>query len=198
VAGRSSVDEDIIDQVGLVGFKSGGVGLSLLYDSRDNDFKPSKGLFLNANNIGYREAIAGDQNFDIYRLDTRYFIPHGHKHVLGIRQRNQWASVDTPTGAFSPVQIRGYTPGEFLAQYMSSLEVEERLSIGEKWTSTIFTGVAVLYGDGSEVLSNQYFPTFGLGIQYIVKPKEGLVLNLEAAKGRSEDQAVYLKMGYSF
>src|SRR4051812_8548745 len=46
VAGRSAVDEEIVDTVGLVGFKSGGLGLSALYDSRDNDFKPSKGLFL--------------------------------------------------------------------------------------------------------------------------------------------------------
>lgn len=196
LAGKNTTDEEMIDNLGLVGFKSGGIGLSLLHDSRDNDFKPMKGWFLNANNIAYREAIAGSNDFDIYRMDFRYFIPH-NDNVLGIRQRNQW-SHDAPPGAFSPIQLRGYNPGEFLAQYMSSIEIEERLTLHRKWTSTFFTGVGYLYGDGSRTLSNKYFPAAGLGIQYIIKPKEGMVANLEFAKGRSDNHGLYLKMGYSF
>ncbi len=197
LVGKSQADDEILDNLGLVGYKSGGVGLSLLYDTRDNDFKPMNGGYMNANNISYREALGGKSNFDIYRLDLRYFLAHGKGSVLAFRQRNQW-SVNAPPGAYSPVYLRGYTPGEFLAQNMSSVEVEERLYIAERWTSTFFAGFALLYGDGSSALENTDFPSVGLGIQYILMPKQGMVANLEGAMGRDEDRGLYLKMGYAF
>jgi outer membrane protein assembly factor BamA len=197
LVGKSEADDTMLDNLGLVGYKSGGLGFSILYDSRDNDFKTTKGWYLNANSISYREAIAGDANFDIYRSDIRYFIPHGNNNVLGFRQRNQW-SVDAPPGAYSPIYLRGYTPGEFLAQNMSSLEIEERLFVAERWTANLFAGIAFLYGDGSSTLSDDSFPSAGLGIQYILKPKEGMVANLEYAQGQDDSHGLYLNMGYSF
>jgi hypothetical protein len=35
-------------------------------------------------------------------------------------------------------------------------------------------------------------------VQYILKPKEGIVLNLEYAAGEDGNYGVYLKMGYAF
>jgi len=35
-------------------------------------------------------------------------------------------------------------------------------------------------------------------VQYIVKAKEGIVLNLEYAQGKAGNYGVYLKMGYAY
>jgi hypothetical protein len=35
-------------------------------------------------------------------------------------------------------------------------------------------------------------------IQYVLKPKAGIVVNLEYAAGKSGNYGVYLKMGYGF
>jgi hypothetical protein len=39
---------------------------------------------------------------------------------------------------------------------------------------------------------------WGAGVQYILKPKEGMVLNLEYAEGKDNSYGIYLKLGYSF
>ena len=198
MVGDSAFDDQMLDVLGLQGFKSAGLGLSAYFDSRDDENSPQRGAMVNLNNIAYREWLAGENDFDVYRADLRGYFSHGDGHVFAVRQFNQLTS-DAPPSAFAPVQLRGYKMGQYLGEYMSSIEVEERLRLGERWTSTFFAGVAVLYGDtptgaGEEDL----FPSVGAGIQYLLKKKEGIVINLEAAMGEDDNYGVYIKLGYAF
>jgi hypothetical protein len=196
--GQSAFDDQVLDILGLQGFKSGGVGVSIYHDSRDNENSPHEGVLMNLNNIAYRDWIAGANNFDVYRLDTRIFLPHGDDNVFAIRQFNQLTS-NAPPAAFAPVQLRGYKMGQYLAEYMSSIEVEERLHLGERWTSTFFAGLAVLYGGNpTGADSGDLFPSVGAGVQYVMKKKEGIVINLESAFGKDDNFGVYIKLGYGW
>ncbi len=197
VYGQTALDDDVLNTLGLTGFESGGVGLVALHDSRDILDKPSKGWLLNFNNVAYREAISGDNDFDVYRLDYRHFWSHGDGNVIAVRQSNQW-TVDAPPSANAPVMLRGYTIGEYLGQNMSSLEVEERYKFAERWTATIFAGGACLYGDGKTCESDNLYPSYGAGIQYLLKPQQGIVANLEYAEGKDGNNAVIFKMGYAW
>jgi hypothetical protein len=198
LAGQNAFDEQVLDTLGLQGFTSGGVGVNLYHDSRDNENSPTSGWFLNANNVAYRDWIAGSEDFDVYRVDFRGFLGHGEGNVLAARQFNQFTA-GAPPAALAPVQLRGYTMGEFLGKNMSSLEVEERLRIAERWTSTFFLGIAALYGNGQTVTeSKNLFPGYGLGVQYMIKQKEKIILNLEFAGGKDGNYGIYMKIGYGF
>ena len=105
----------------------------------------------------------------------------------------------TPPSANAPVQLRGYKMGQYLGKNMSSIELEERLRIATRWTATFFAGVACLYGDGKSCTdSENVYPSVGTGIQFVLKTKEGIVANLEYAKGKSDNWGIYLKLGYGF
>lgn len=201
--GQDPFASEILSEMGLVGYTSGGVGLVIQHDSRDNDFKATKGWFLNINNMAYLENLGGEQDFDIYRVDYRAYWGHGDGNVFALRSRHQFSS-DAPAGAYSPIYLRGYTPGENLAQHMSSIEFEERFKLAERWTATVFAGVACLYGDSTsgERLDcgdeSNVYPAWGAGVQYLLKPEEGIVANLEYAMGKEGNSGIYLKMGYSF
>ena len=198
VLGESASDDQILDILGLQGFKSGGLGVSIYYDSRDNESSARKGVLVNVNNIAYRDWLAGSDNFDVYRVETRAFFPHGKGHVLAVRQFNKLTS-DAPPTAFAAVQLRGYKAGQYLGQYMSSLEVEERLRLRERWTGTIFVGVAALYGDNPSGGSfDNPYPDIGAGLQYVLKQKERIVVNLEAALGKDDNYGIYIKLGYAY
>ena len=198
IVGQTALDDDILNTLGLTGFKSGGAGLVVYHDSRDVQDKPSRGWLLNLNNVAYREAIAGSQDFDVYRIDYRGFWTHGNGNVIAVRQSNQW-TVDAPPAAYAPVLLRGYTMGEYLGQNMSSLEVEERYRLAERWTATFFAGVGCLYGDGLSCGdSDNVYPSAGGGVQFLLKPAQGLVANLEYAQGKDGNNAVIFKMGYSW
>ncbi|MGY6037146.1 BamA/TamA family outer membrane protein [Aeromonas sp. AE23HZ002T15] len=203
MTGRDFQSQQILDDLGLEGFTSGGLGLALQHDSRDSDFSATRGWYLNVNNLAYREALGGEENFDIYRVDYRGYWGHGDGHVLAWRSRNQF-SHNAPSGSYSPIYLRGYTPGEYLGQHMSAVEVEERYKLAERWTATAFAGVACLYGDGvnGESLGcgdrDNVYPAWGMGVQYLLKPEAGIVANLEYAMGKDDNSGIYLKMGYSF
>jgi hypothetical protein len=198
IGGETTFDQDVLDILGVRPYKSGGLGVLAYHDSRDSDNMPTRGWVLNLNNMAYRESLGGSEDFDVYRLDTRYFIEHGERNVFAIRQLNHFTD-NAPTQAQAPVQLRGYKLGQYNGEYMSSIEGEERLRLAEKWTATIFAGVACTYG-GGKVCSDSanIYPAAGAGIQYILKPKEGIVMNLEYAQGKAGNYGIYLKMGYAY
>jgi hypothetical protein len=83
---------------------------------------------------------------------------------------------------------------------MSSIEAEERHRLAERWTATLFAGVACLYGAdrGGCSKSDNRFPTVGGGVQYLLKPAQGIVANLEAAVGKDGNKALIFQMGYAW
>ena len=198
VSGETSFDNQVLDLVGVRPYKTGGAGLVGQYDSRDNENSPTQGLLLNLNNIAYQETLGGEASFDVIRADIRYYMPHGEGNVFAIRQLNQF-TFEAPTQVKAPVQLRGYKIGQFNGEYASHIEGEERFRLAEKWTATLFLGIACTYGEGRSCSDDEnLFPAGGGGVQYLLKPKEGIVLNLEYAAGKDENHGVYLKMGYAF
>ena len=168
-----------------------------MHDSRDNEDMPTKGWYSNVNNFAYREALGGASSFDAYRVDFRTFWTHGGGHVLALRQLN-WFTHEAPASAQASVTLRSYKFGQYLAPYMSSLEVEERLSFGPRWGATLFTGAAGLYGEATLPLGRSLYPMFGAGLHFVIKPDARMIVNLEYAQGIEDNRGVYLKLGYAW
>jgi hypothetical protein len=198
IGGESNFDQMVLDTLGVAPYKSGGAGLVAQYDSRDNENSPTQGWFGTVSNMAYRESLGGESDFDVIRADLRYYMPHGSGNVLAFRQLNHFTD-DAPTQVKAAVQLRGYKVGQYNSDYMSSIEVEERYKLAQKWTATLFLGIACVYGGGKNCSdsANQY-PSGGFGLQYVLKPKEGIVLNLEYAQGKDSNSGVLLKMGYAY
>jgi len=198
IGGETTFDQEVLDILGVRPYKSGGLGLVAYHDSRDSDTMPTRGWVLSINNMAYREELGGEDEFDVYRVDFRYFHEHGKGNVFAMRQLNHFTA-NAPTQVKAPVQLRGYKLGQYNGDYMAEIEGEERLRLGEKWTATIFAGIACTYGgDESCSESTNIYPAWGAGIQYVLKPKEGIVMNLEYAQGEGSNYGVYLKMGYAY
>ena len=197
VLGANAEDDLVLETLGVRGFKSAGLGVNLMHDSRDNEDMPTKGWFSNLNNVAYREALGGDDSFDAYRLDLRAFWKHGGGHVLAVRQYN-WLTSDAPSAAQGTVILRSYKQGQYLSPYMSSLEVEERWAFNERWGATLFAGAAELYGDAPVELDRTTYPTIGAGVHFVLKPAERMLVNLEYAQGVGDSRGIYLKLGHAW
>ena len=198
VLGESAQDDFVLETLGVEGFESAALGAVVMHDSRDNQDMPTRGWYLELNNLAYREALGGSASFDAYRADLRGFWRHGGGHVLAFRQFN-WLTSDAPGAAQPTVVLRGYTRGEYLAPYMSSLEAEERLSFGSRWGATLFAGVAGLYGATAAFeSSNGFYPTVGAGVQFVIKPVQRMLVNLEYAHGIEDNRAVLVRFGYGW
>ena len=130
-------------------------------------------------------------------MDLRTFWKHGSGHVLAARQYN-WLTSDAPSAAQATVIIRGYKQGQYLSPYMSSLEVEERLSFNARWGATLFAGAAGLYGEAPVPLDRSIYPTVGAGLHFVIKPKERMNVNLEYAQGIGDSRGVYPRLGHAW
>jgi hypothetical protein len=197
VLGATAEDDLVLETLGIRGFKSAAIGAVVMHDSRNNEDMPTAGWFLNLNNLAYREALGGESSFDAYRVDLRMFWKHGGGHVLAVRQYN-WLTDDAPAAAQATVTLRGYKLGQYLAPYMSSLEVEERLSFTPRWGATLFTGAATLYGEPPVPLERSIYPTVGAGVHFVIKPVQRMLVNLEYAQGIKDNHGVYVKLGYGW
>lgn len=198
VLGESPEDDAILETLGVRGFESAGVGAVIMHDSRDNEDMPTRGWYANVNNAAYREALGGSESYDAYRADVRLFWPHGRANVLAIRQFN-WLTHDAPATGQAAVMLRGYKMGEYLAPYMSSVEVEERWSFNRRWGATLFAGAATLYGESSTTSNlRDWYPSWGAGLHFVLKPEARMLVNLEYADGIEDSRGVYLKFGYAW
>jgi hypothetical protein len=197
VLGATAEDDLALETLGIRGFNSAAIGAVVMHDSRDNEDMPTMGWFLNLNNLAYRQALGGESSFDAYRADLRMFWKHGSGHVLAVRQYN-WLTDEAPSAAQATVNLRGYKLGQYLAPYMSSLEVEERLSFSRRWGATLFTGAATLYGEAPVPLERSVYPNVGAGVHFVIKPIQRMLVNVEYAQGIKDNHGVYVKLGYGW
>ena len=118
IGGETTFDQEVLDILGVRPYKSGGLGLVAYHDSRDSDTMPTRGWVLSINNMAYREELGGEDEFDVYRVDFRYFHAHGKGNVFAMRQLNHFTA-NAPTQVKAPVQLRGYKLGQYNGDYMA-------------------------------------------------------------------------------
>lgn len=196
--GAEGLFADFLQLVGLTGFDSNGLGLVAEYDNRDNVRNPTSGSLFEVNNIAYRESLGGDIDFDVYSMKYSQYIPHGKDNVFSWQVKGRWTH-DAPIGGYSSVDLRGYVRGNYLAPHSTLAQFDERISFTPSWGMSVFGGVSCLYDDVSNCDdSSNLYPTFGLGVIYILKKEAGIVMRAELAKGKSDEYVVYLTMGNPF
>ncbi len=198
VIGADGIFNIILEQIGLTGFKSNGLGLVAEFDSRDNLRNPTTGKHFVAHNVAYRESLGGEESFDSYQLNYTHYWRFGPGHVLASNLRGRWTH-DAPTAGFSSLNMRGYTRGNYLAEHYSHINLDARFHIRGRWGASLFGGVGCLYEkvascDDSDAL----YPMLGGGIIFTLKPEAGIVIRLEYAAGKSDNSAYYLSMGHPF
>ncbi len=196
IVAENALSGEILERLGLTGFDSVGVGLVANYDTRDSQDSPSTGFFGDLNNIAYREGLGGSADFDVYRLTLKQYFSHGRGNVLLWALANHWTR-DAPPAAYATLNLRGYVSGQYLAQNMSSFQVEDRIRMGPSWGFVAFAGVACLYG-GEQSCGNpkDVYWSGGGGLYYVLKAKDKMVATLEVADGEGENRGLYMRFGW--
>ena len=189
---------DILEQIGLTGFNSTAIGVVVEFDDRDNTRNPHRGSHFLAHNLAYREALGGQDSFDVYRADYAHYFALPAQTVLGVQLKGRWTD-DAPLAGYSSVSLRGYTMGNYLDRHYSHIDFDARVPVKGNWGVTAFGGVGCLYGSVSDCGSgDRLYPSIGAGISYLLKSEAGIVVRAEYAHGDADNQAFYLRMGHPF
>ncbi|MCK5881092.1 MAG: hypothetical protein KAG18_04395 [Sinobacterium sp.] len=189
-------------QTGLTGYDSNALGLIVEFDNRDRQRSAHSGHYLLVKNAAYRKSFGGDFSFDTYDFKYTSFYSHHSNHVLVVNLRARLTE-NAPPSSYSSVFTKAYTRGQYLAPHTTSLEVDERIAFSSTWGMSVYGAVACLYGktDNRNLScsdSGNIYPSIAMGAIYTLKPKEGIVIRAEVAKGKGENSGIYLSFGQPF
>ena len=201
--------QGVIDQIGLSGFDATGLGLILQHDTMDNQRDPGNGHLFTLHNLAYRKTFGGESSFDVGLLDLSWYHSLGktwssraaRAPVIAV-QLTARVTDNAPPSGFSSVTLPSYTRGNYLSQHYSHLLIDGRFPITQKFGLVAFGGVGCQFGvdilNRDVSCGDALFPAFGAGVSYMLKEEASLLIRLEFAKGKSDNEAVYLRFGHSF
>ena len=207
--GADRLLEGMLDQIGLSGFDAAGLGLVFQHDTMDNQRDPSSGHLLTLHNFAYREGLGGEASFDVGYADLRWYRTigrfsvgkSGRSPVIAVQVKGRFTA-DAPLSGYSSVNLPGYTMGNYLSRHYSHVLLDARIPLARKLGLVAFGGVGCQFGEdiaGRDLsCSDATFPSIGVGVSYMLKEEASVLIRLEIAKGKSDNEALYLRFGHSF
>ena len=207
--GADGLLDGALNQIGLSGFDATGLGLVFQLDTMDNQRDPSSGHLHTLHNFAYREGLGGETSFDVGYADLRWYRSiervsvgkSGRSPVIAVQLKGRFTA-DAPLSGYSSVNLPGYTMGNYLSRHYSHVLVDARIPLTSKLGLVAFGGVGCQFGEdlaGRDLsCSDATFPAIGVGVSYMLKEEASVLIRLEIAKGKSDNEALYLRFGHSF
>jgi hypothetical protein len=193
-------------------FKMGAIAAVVQYDTRDNIFTPSNGIFAKATMRRFDESFGGNENFWRYGAKVFYFHPLSEKLILGLRIEGEAVNAadgdDIPYVSYPSINIRGIQAMRYQGENMILGEMQVRWEFKERWNLVLFGGSGKVFGEenryefGAGVIEeNVSFadaPSHwagGVGFRYELARKFGLWGGLDFATNEENDFAFYITVG---
>ncbi|MFL6547774.1 MAG: BamA/TamA family outer membrane protein [Povalibacter sp.] len=177
------------------------IRLSGEFDTRDSDLYPRHGHYAELLLSVSREEFSSDDDYEILEMEWNDYIPLTDSQVLAWRIAGKTVDGETPFYAKawfgSGADLRGYTPGRYIADSMISAQAEWRLRTQTRWGFVAFAGVGKVADAIGAIDTDQWLPAAGAGIRF--KLSESLPLNLRADFGWGRDDSTFtLAVGEAF
>ncbi len=200
---RSTEAGGVLEAGGVSGSAGGslaGLGLLAKWDSRDNTFSSSRGVYAALAVNRFFRALGGDHAYGQLALDARGYWPLG-RNVLALQGifRSVWG--DCPFQAlprFGGLNLlRGYFDGRYRDRALLALQGEYRLPLGRRVGLCAFAGAAQVQNNPVLLELDGFHAAGGAGVRYKFNPRENLVVRLDVGFAGSQP-AFYLTFAEAF
>lgn len=186
---------------GLDGAALFGIGGSVAFDTRDNDFCPSKGTLAEFSMTVFNQVNGDDYGFTRYALELGHCLPLFRPgRVFAVRlmgEVNTRLSDDKDTPFFERASLggdydlRGYSTGRFRDKDMILMNLEYRYPVWESERdnrgavdAVIFADMGRVFDDLKEDTFKDYKTSFGFGIR--ARSLESFIFRAEIAWSSEE------------
>lgn len=195
----------LLAQPGLIPGNTGsitsGFNLNFRYDNRDNNLCASSGYYIDFKLANYESWMGSEYDFTRIDIDLRKYFQPFNKHVLAFQMvlTNTWGASPFETMALLGGNsiMRGHYEGRFRDNSLYAGQVEYRLPIGrsdwidnrekipfkERWGVVGFVGFGDVANSFGEIELNKIKSSVGLGIRYLVLPKERINVRIDFGFG---------------
>ena len=172
------------------------------WDTRDNQFFPTRGDLIEFKADFFSEALGSDVDYQVYDLDWNHYQPVAATGgVLAARARLRGTAGDVPffgMGQFGQgADLRGYIDGKYRDRMLAAIQAEYRQFFTPRWGAAVFAGTGSVAGKVDELLSNEQLWSVGGGVRFRLSKTNPISLRVDFAYGR-DGPAWYVSVGEAF
>jgi hypothetical protein len=166
----------------------------LQFDSRNNLFTPTRGMYSESMYMASREDLGATEEFERFQQVVMGWLPIADRWTLGLRGDYQWSSDDTPFFLRPYIQLRGVEAMRYQGDDMASVEVEARWQARGRWSLLAAAGYGSARTERPLYSATRDIVSGAVGFRYELARKFGMHAGLDV--GFSEDTtAVYIQIG---
>jgi hypothetical protein len=166
----------------------------LEFDSRDNVFTPSRGIFAETVYLMSREDLGANVDFERFQQVVMGWYPLTDAVTLGMRADYQRASDDAPFFLRPYIELRGVQAMRYQGDEMASAEIEARWNFRDRWSAVVAAGAGTAHSDGANFSATQDIVSGAIGFRYELARKFGLHAGMDIGFS-SETTAIYFQVG---
>jgi len=193
-----------LPEVGAMGSNNLGIGLGLLYNNIHNAMNPREGLYSEWGFMNYNTAAGSDYNMTTYVIDNRIYRPVKENTVFAAQVYGQFTSGNAPFNMLALMGgeslMRGYYLGRYRDKNLVAGQVEYRIlpfEFSKRWGASVFLAAGQVYGDEYGFNWDQFLPTGGAGIRYLIFPEKDIYTRIDVSF-TEEGRGVYFFIGEAF
>ena len=151
------------------------------FDTRDNVFTPTRGIYAESSWLASREALGASVDFERFEQVVIGWHPLAHDVTLGARGNYAWSSDGTPFFLRPFVQLRGVPAMRYQGDQAASVELEARWQFIGRWSVVGFGGAGTTRTDRQSFVATQNVGSGGVGFRYELASKFGMNAGIDVA-----------------
>jgi hypothetical protein len=168
--------------------------LKFEFDSRNNVFTPTSGVFLGLAGTYSDTWMGGDDLYGRIGVTLIGYLPAGRKFFTGIRYESNYTLGNVPFYARPIVVLRGAPMMKYQNNHTTLLETEVVWNVYKRWFISGFTGLGNAFENFENFSEGKSVTTFGTGFRYLVARKLGTNMGMDFGFSQ-DDFAFYIVFG---
>jgi len=177
--------------------KTAALGVPLNYDSRDDNYYPTRGQYAEVKFMDFSKQWGGD--FEYEKLISFYnlYIPVQEKFVFAARTRVDNSNGDVPFFNLAYLDMRGFARGRYQDDHSLSVHGEARYKFLPRWGVIGFYEMGWINDNFSRITSGTRVTSYGAGLRWQVTKAKTLNLGLDFAFS-TDEKAYYIRIGEKY
>lgn len=197
----------LFDQQNIAGktpYQVSGLGASVSFDTRNNTFWPSKGIFLSLQATHFTSVLLSDHRYTNIIADARWYKRITQKQILAAQAYGFFnTGSDIPIRSIASLggadRMRGYYSGRYRDDHLLSLQAEYRVPVYKRFSAVAFAGIGDVAGRFSTWSLQNMKYSYGGGLRFAVNKNEKLHIRFDYGFGKGKhNQGFYLQFGEAF
>lgn len=177
------------------------LGLSAQYDTRDDEFRPTSGIYGTLVWLQADRALGSDHDYGRVEAGVNGYSSSEERTVWAWRASTCWAGDGAPfydiCNFGSQADLRGYVQGQYRDYSMFTVQAEYRRKLTDRFGIVVFAGVGAVASDFGSMSGDELLPAAGVGVRYLASRDYGLNVGIDYAVGE-DSSAMYFRIGEAF